>query len=519
MEEYKRVFNFFNTPSHKYVHDAFTGRILTCDELTIRILKDYLEDNHINEEKICNRIPQESCEEISSRIRDINELINEEGMFRVGRFKFVESEHGGLSDNIIQLVLNLTDDCNLRCRYCVFSDEYPIYREYRPSRMSMDTAMKAIDLVVKAKDKPGVTISLSFFGGEPLLEADLMINIVNEAKRIYPNTNFIVGITTNGTIINQNILEFFVTHSVDLMISLDGPREVHDYHRHGKNKKGSFDAIIKTLVAIKEFDCEYFEKKVGFVCVLSPPLKFLERATFFAENPNLPKHFILRITDQVSQGLSQKYADEIENSYKEYHDEIWQIYKRKLSDPSFTKSMRKMRENQFLDCLFGPIFTRIFNRHVKIIENTNKDIMIKEIQENSCLPNWNRLYFSPEGDIFPCIPASYYRDKRMLIGNIKDGINEQSINNIIKDWKNIQQEKCSTCWAAQMCLDCYAIYPYEQANHCDLVRDHFTKALSWLAELGEIRGDLKELYGPSESLDPGALTAEEIYRQEFDFGK
>ena len=148
--------------------------------------------------------------------------------------------HPGVKEGVDHLVLYLTRRCNLRCHYCFV----PHSDEGKSTRMSSDTARRAIEVLLPAHR----SATIAFFGGEPLLEWDLLTEVVEFAKHLYSGPgrpHF--EITTNGTQLDAKKVAFLDREGFDLIISLDGPRDVHDRHRRGADGTGSYDATMEGL--------------------------------------------------------------------------------------------------------------------------------------------------------------------------------------------------------------------------------------------------------------------------------
>lgn len=129
-------------------------------------------------------------------------------------------------------VLNVTNECNLRCRYC--------FVHHNPQRVTLEVARATCEYVLKdAKEKP----CLWFFGGEPMLEFERIIKPI--IKEYEGRISF--GITTNGTLIDEDVIDFFKEHEVQILLSIDGVKEVQDFQRAKKNGDGSFDEVLKNI--------------------------------------------------------------------------------------------------------------------------------------------------------------------------------------------------------------------------------------------------------------------------------
>ena len=158
-------------------------------------------------------------------------------------------EYALLSNGII----NVTDDCNLQCKYC-FVEQHPHY-------MTLDTAKAIADFLYKNAEKKkelGVMpknkkCDYYFFGGEPMLQYEQIIKpMVEYCETIYPN-QFKYGITTNGTLLTKEVIDFFKKYKFGVMISMDGIKESQDFTRPCRNKKlSSYDLLIKNIPYLLE---------------------------------------------------------------------------------------------------------------------------------------------------------------------------------------------------------------------------------------------------------------------------
>jgi len=143
--------------------------------------------------------------------------------------------------------LNLTFNCNLTCEYCF------IREKSQHERMSFATAKKAIDLLMERATYPVVNITL--IGGEPLLEFDLIKRIVPYALEAAGKRNIMVtwSVTTNGTLINKTILEYFAQNKINMLLSIDGGPKNHDRYRRTKSGEGTWQKIAGLIPLIKSY--------------------------------------------------------------------------------------------------------------------------------------------------------------------------------------------------------------------------------------------------------------------------
>ncbi|MDD2553565.1 MAG: radical SAM protein [Desulfotomaculaceae bacterium] len=141
--------------------------------------------------------------------------------------------------------LNLTFNCNLACAYCFIHDKGA------HERMSFATAKNAVDLLLERASYP--IVNITFIGGEPLLEFDLIKQITPYALEAAAKKNITVtwAITTNGTLINEEILKFFAHNKINLLLSLDGGQKNHDRYRRTKSGEGTWNQIVNLIPLIK----------------------------------------------------------------------------------------------------------------------------------------------------------------------------------------------------------------------------------------------------------------------------
>ncbi len=151
-----------------------------------------------------------------------------------------------LSNRRLELIVMPTELCNFRCTYC--------YEDFRLGRMSSDTVEGLRALISNRIDRLD-QLYLSWFGGEPLAAADIVLELSSHAARLaakHPRVSYRAGITTNGYLLNPNLLDqMAANHILDLQITLDGPKEIHNQRRLRANGSGTFDKIWNNLLLLK----------------------------------------------------------------------------------------------------------------------------------------------------------------------------------------------------------------------------------------------------------------------------
>ena len=203
--------HLFSTPLGYYLYDVNTNEILKIDE----DVYDYLQSGNIKDTQTIKKIDK----------------LKREGYLKC--FRVEETEHPAtellpfyLQSKVGQLVLQVTQNCNLRCDYCVYSGKY-ITRGHTNKRMNYETAKKAIDFL-KEHSVEKERVIIGFYGGEPLLEFELIKKCVKYARKELKGKQINFALTTNATLLNDEIINYFIEHSFIVTVSIDGPKEMHD---------------------------------------------------------------------------------------------------------------------------------------------------------------------------------------------------------------------------------------------------------------------------------------------------
>lgn len=260
------MIHVFNYKSSYFIYDSGSGSLHECDKDTAEYLKAKYEGGEmpkLSEEKIA-----QICEEA--------EALKKSGLL----FKEEVKTYPLKSTEVKALCIHICHDCNLRCRYC-FADEgaYHSEREF----MSEQTAKKAIDFLLANSGNRKI-LEVDFFGGEPLMCLQTIKNVVAYARKEGDKAGkkFLFTTTTNALLLDDDAIDFFNREMENVVLSLDGRREVHDAIRKTKNGKGSFDLVIEN---VKKFvrsrgDKSYYVRGT----FTSKNLDFSNDVIFLAEN-------------------------------------------------------------------------------------------------------------------------------------------------------------------------------------------------------------------------------------------
>ncbi|MBQ9764985.1 MAG: thioether cross-link-forming SCIFF peptide maturase, partial [Lachnospiraceae bacterium] len=180
--------------------------------------------------------------DIAEAMEDVEELISEELLFTEDVYKEYIIDFKKRKTVVKALCLHIAHDCNLACKYC-FAEE----GEYHGRRalMSFEVGKRALDFLVENSGNR-VNLEVDFFGGEPLMNWQVVKDLVKYGREIEKkhNKNFRFTLTTNGMLLNDEIMEFANKEMSNVVLSLDGRKEINDLMRPTRNGKGSYDIIV-----------------------------------------------------------------------------------------------------------------------------------------------------------------------------------------------------------------------------------------------------------------------------------
>ncbi len=344
------------------------------------------------------------------------------------------------------LILVLTDDCNLRCKYCIFSGQYEGYKSIRRDKMSWETARRAVDRFLELNDQrpfrsiPRRKLDIAFFGGEPLLEGPLLRRVVAYARsKRKAHYNLCFSATTNLTHLPIDLAEFLVDNEVGLLVSMDGPQEVHDRYRRNRADGGTFDAIRRNLEKLYRIDKDYFHKHVRAVVTLTGNSDLLAIRDFFdSDDPLVPPiDFVGNIRDQAHGEFHEKYPADTRRAEKQYHE---------LFDEFRDRKRRGVPEPE------GSFFHRLFESGLRTLYERTMFVGIpgRHWTTGTCEPG-RRIAVSTDGRFHLCERIN----EDFPIGDVERGFDLDRAASVLGRYRDALPD-CDRCWARALCGTCYA---------------------------------------------------------------
>lgn len=414
----------FQTIDHYYFFDVNTNSIIRINEIVFHKIEKLI-DGHVELEQ--------DVDIIKLKNRGYLRCNNEEIAIKHSALDTVEEYMNG---NLRQLILQVTQNCNLRCRYCVYSGSY-VNRTHTKKRMSYDVAKQAVDFYFARNTSKDAGI-ISFYGGEPLLEIELIKKIVEYSENLYKGKELRLNLTTNATLLTNEIADFLYEHDFNLTISLDGPEEVHNRSRvFADNETGTFQYVMQNLDNFLNRHPD-FASNISFNAVLDTTNDFKCSSQFFTYD--FMKKAVVTATTLNENGSKQRvqYSELFDINYRY---ELFKCYLKNIGRLN-TKYVSKLADNQ-VQSLKQDI-------HEKIAAPYKRGMICHP--SGPCIAGAARLFVTVDGVFYPCERVNETCDAYM-IGNLQDGFYIDKIKKLLNVGE-LTSEQCKNCWAVEYCNSC-----------------------------------------------------------------
>lgn len=427
--------HIFSCSTGYYLYDVNTDAILKINQSTYSKLRD--------------RNDKEENEQIRK--------LKKQGYLKSTRVQIAEHPATKILSSLYKhrindLTLQVTQQCNLRCDYCVYSGKY-YTRTHANKRMSYEMAKKSMDFLLSHSDS-SEELHIGFYGGEPLLEFGLIKQCVEYMEEKVKNKELQFLITTNGTLLKGEILDFLAEKKFYITVSFDGPKEIHDRYRKFADHQGSYDVVMKNVRYIKEKYPDFYASNVQFNTVLSPNESYECVGNYF-KGEELFKDIL--ITSGIVKNEGKKEKNQPTDQFiEEYNYEYFKLLMNKLGKIKDENISVLGREQ--IDLL-------------KVIrggkqQNEEMELPEKWHHGGPCIPGIRSLFVTVEGDLYPCEKVCENVELAKM-GNIDTGIDIQKASQILNIEKYTDNQ-CKDCWVYRYCDFCirYAEKGQEELKSC-----------------------------------------------------
>lgn len=483
-EDYiKRFGKFFTTEKNFYFYDTGTSKVLMIDENIYNAFIKIMNEPLLTYESFVESLSKEEMDSVEEFCEAIEEchIFGAKKLERLHTELHCERLEEQLDKNLHQITLELTGACNLRCGYCIYNENYDGNRNFHTRNMSKEVAFKAIDYL---EEHGSGDVAVTFYGGEPLLQFDLIKECVEYSKKVVKKQKLNFSLTTNLTLMTEEKAKYFAgVDNFAIVCSLDGPEEVQNSYRKFANGKGTFADAIKGLEILVKAYGEKAKERLSVNTVFAPPYTYEKLESirqFFSGLEWLPDDFNVDIT-YVGEGT----VDDSSNIEELMKDPEY-LTEQGTFNPLFLWSKKRFAAGCTDYISMNGIEEMLLRVHKRNIYEKPEGVYPFNA---CCVPGARRLYISTEGDLYVCekIGAS------PKIGTVFKGIDINAVRkNYIDDYADDSSKHCSGCWAIRLCQRCY-IESYNKEGYqneglavkCKELRDYIERELTYYHQLME----------------------------------
>ena len=403
----------YKNNGYNIVLDVCSGSVHVVDDLVYDVIALYEE---LNREEIAEKLSQYSKEDIFEACDEI-EILKEAGqLFTEDVYKDAIIDFKQRKTVVKALCLHIAHDCNLACKYC-FAEE----GEYHGDRslMSYEVGKKALDFLI-ANSGNRVNLEVDFFGGEPLMNFQVVKDLVayGRSQEKEHNKKFRFTLTTNGMLLNDEVMEFANKEMANVVLSVDGRKEVHDFMRPTRNGKGSYDLIIDKFKTMAE---------------LRNQTNYYVRGTFTHHNLDFSQD-VLHLADLGFKQISMEpVVAPDEQPYAIKEEDLPKLFE---EYDLLAKAMIEREKDG-----------KGFNFFHFMIDLTGGPCLYKRL--SGCGSGTEYLAVTPWGDLYPC--HQFVGMEEFKLGNVDTGVEKTELVDEFKLCNVYAKDKCKDCFARFYC--------------------------------------------------------------------
>ena len=405
---------------YNIVLDTCSGSVHTVDEVAYDIIEMY--KTHSEDEIVSvileryAHLPDVTKEEILLCLEDVKALEENGKLFSEDKFEELAYNFKNNSKVIKALCLHVAHSCNLACSYC-FAGQGKYHG--KDALMSFETGKRAFDFLIENSGSRR-NLEVDFFGGEPLLNWEVVKQLVEYARSIEKekNKNFRFTLTTNGVLIDDEVIDFCNREMSNIVLSLDGRKNVHDRFRVDYAGKGSYDKILPKFK-------KFVDSREG--------KNYYMRGTFTHFNTDFTKD-IFHMADLGFKELSMEPVVCSPDSPSALTDEDLPV----LFEQYEILAKEMIRRNKKGDG---------FTFYHYMLDLKNGPCIYKRI--SGCGSGTEYMAVTPKGDLYPC--HQFVGEEDYCLGNIWDGVKKPEVQDKFRLCNAYSRKDCKECWAKLYC--------------------------------------------------------------------
>ncbi|MBQ3252259.1 MAG: thioether cross-link-forming SCIFF peptide maturase [Oscillospiraceae bacterium] len=407
--------------SYNIVLDVCSGAVHAVDEVAYEIIA--LFENH-SRETVVERVGQMfagrediTAEDINECYEQVRSLKDAGKLFAPDTFEPMAGKLKEKTAGVVKaLCLHVAHTCNLNCSYCFASQG-----KYHGDRavMSFEVGKQALDFLV-ANSGSRKNLEVDFFGGEPLMNFQVVKDLVAYARSIEKqhNKNFRFTLTTNGVLVDDDVIEFANRECSNVVLSLDGRKEIHDRYRVDYAGKGSWDKIVPKFQ-------KFVEARQG--------KEYYMRGTFTHANPD----FLKDIQQMLDLGFTELSMEPVVSA----PGDPGALTEEDL--PIVLNQYEKLAELMLQRRKEG----RPFTFYHYMIDLTGGPCIYKRI--SGCGSGTEYMAVTPWGDLYPC--HQFVGEEAFKLGNIWEGVTNPNVQAQFAACNVYAHPECRDCWARLYC--------------------------------------------------------------------
>ena len=405
----------YRSNGYNIVMDINSGAVHIVDDVVYDVLP-LLEEKKREEDILAVLSGKYSEEAVREALSECRELEEAGVLFTEDVYENAIENFSHRPTVVKALCLHIAHDCNLACRYC-FAEE----GEYHGRRalMSFEVGKQALDFLI-ANSGNRRNLEVDFFGGEPLMNWQVVKDLVKYGREQEKKhgKNFRFTLTTNGALLDDEVMEFCNREMANVVLSIDGRKEVHDFMRPFRKGKGSYDLIVPKFRKFAESRNQD---------------KYYVRGTFTRHNLDFAKD-VLHLADLGFKQISVEPVVALpEEEYALREEDIPQICEE--YDRLAAEMIKRHREG------------KEFNFFHFMIDLTGGPCVYKRL--SGCGSGTEYLAVTPWGDFYPC--HQFVGEEAFLMGNVFDGLKASELQEEFKGCNVYAKEKCRNCFAKFYC--------------------------------------------------------------------
>lgn len=361
------------------------------------------------------------------------------------KYPFSEDElKGMLNSKVKSVTLALTEQCNLRCKYCGYMPKY-VDHNYRLKEMPREVAYKAIDFLMKNSQESDLC-SLGFYGGEPLLRLDLIKECIAYIKEKYPFRQPVYNITTNATLLSEEVADFLIENNITMSISLDGPEKHQNKYRVDGDGDASYERAYRNIQALYQKNPKYFKKNVTYNVVMYNGA-----------------------SKELFESLNYLWRSDIT---------LIDLYETEYFNKVRDKSDEECKDEQFDPKAYDFAYRNMLTNMKKYYNAFNTSECGNTILPGGfCVPGVRKNYVTTDGKIIVCEKVDENQEI-FEIGDVYAGIDINKIERLL-DKTVMSLNKCKHCWAARFCNICFMDILKVGNEYCEQSRKNVEKELGY----------------------------------------